>query len=453
MKLPSSYSEALSFSMSLADFERGSRIPDHHTFHLDRMNLLLQAIGEPQNHIPSVHIAGTKGKGSTSAMVTSVMTASGYKTGLATSPHLHSVTERIRHGLKPITQLEFVGLVRDLWPAVEDVSQSGGFGGVTWFEFMVAAAFYNFASNELDFMIVETGLGGRLDATNVIRPEVSAITSISLDHTNILGDTVEKIAAEKGGIIKPDVPVVVAAQPEEVHKVLQSIASKNKSDYIDVSEKYSVRSNLADLTGQAIEIHSDEYSREFKLPLLGSHQVENTAVALGIVDVLKKRGYEIGELEVIKGMEEVKWRARFDVLQVAYPAVIVDGAHNPYSMVRLVETFEAHIKFARVIVLFGSLTNHEMGDMLRAFKELNCEIIGVKSRHPKASRVTEIKEKCDEIDLNFVKGFDLVSEGFTHALSISKPNDLILGTGSLSVAAEIIETYEGIVPETYECFI
>ena len=135
------------------------------------------------------------------------------------------------------------------------------------------------------------------------------------------------------------------------------------------------------------------------------------------------------------------------------PAVIVDGAHNPYSMVRLVETFEAHIKFARVIVLFGSLTNHEMGDMLRAFKELNCEIIGVKSRHPKASRVTEIKEKCDEIDLNFVKGFDVVSEGFTHALSISKPNDLILGTGSLSVAAEIIETYEGIVPETYECFI
>ena len=453
MELPNSYSEALNLSMSLADFERGSRIPDHSTFHLDRMNLLLQAIGEPQNDVPSVHIAGTKGKGSTSAMVTSVMTASGYSTGLITSPHLHSVTERIRHGLKPITQSEFVGLVRDLWPAVENVSRSGGVGGVTWFEFMVAASFHSFASNELDFMVVETGLGGRLDATNVIRPEVSAITSISLDHTNILGDTVEKIAAQKGGIIKPDVPVVVAAQPKGVHRVLQSIASKNNSDYINVSEKYSVRSNRTDLTGQAIEIRSDKYSRDFKLPLIGSHQVENTAVALGIIDVLKKCDYEIGEPEIIKGMEEVKWRARFDVLQAAYPAIIVDGAHNPYSMIRLVETCEAHINFDRVIVLFGSLTNHEMGDMLRVFKELSCEIIGVNSRHPKASRVTEIEEKCDEIHLKFVRGFDLVSEGFTHALSIATPDDLILGTGSLSVAAEIIETYEGIVPEIYECLI
>ncbi|GIS63994.1 MAG: hypothetical protein CM1200mP3_02420 [Chloroflexota bacterium] len=212
-------------------------------------------------------------------MVTSVLTASGYKPGLITSPHLHSVTERIRHGLEPITKPEFVSLVRALWPAVETVSQSGGFGGVTWFEFMIAASFYDFASNDLDFMVVETGLGGRLDATNVIHPEVSAITSISLDHTKILGDTVEKIAAEKGGIIKQGVPVVVSPQQEEVHDVLRSIARKNSSEYVNVSKRYSVKSTDTELTGQTIEVCSNNYVRNFKLPLIGSHQVENTAVA------------------------------------------------------------------------------------------------------------------------------------------------------------------------------
>ena len=453
VKLPNSYPEALALSMSLVDFERGSRIPDHYTFHLERMNLLLHALGEPQNAIPSVHIAGTKGKGSTSAMVTSVLTASGYKTGLITSPHLHSVTERIRHGLEPITKPEFVSLVRELWPTVETVSRSGGFGGVTWFEFMIAASFYNFASNDLDFMVVETGLGGRLDATNVICPEVSAITSISLDHTSILGDTVEKIAAEKGGIIKQGVPVVVSSQQEGVHNVLRAIAFKNMSEYIDVSEKYSVESAHAELTGQTIEVRSNGDIRNFKLPLIGSHQVENTLVAIGVLDVLKNCGYDIGEQSMLKGMEEVKWRARFDVLQVASPTIIVDGAHNPYSMDRLIETCKAHINFDKVIVVFGALTNHEMGDMLLALKKLRCEIIGVESRHPKASSAIEIKTECDEINLRYDEGFGTVSEGFAHALSMAMPNDLILGTGSLSVAAEIIEVYEGLVPEIYEDLI
>ena len=452
-KLPNSYSEALALSMSLVDFERGSRIPDHHTFHLDRMNLLLHALGEPQNEIPSVHIAGTKGKGSTSAMVTSVLTASGYKPGLITSPHLHSVTERIRHGLEPITKPEFVSLVRALWPAVETVSQSGGFGGVTWFEFMIAASFYDFVSNDLDFMVVETGLGGRLDATNVIHPEVSAITSISLDHTKILGDTVEKIAAEKGGIIKQGVPVVVSYQQEKVHDVLRSIARKNSSEYVNVSKRYSVKSTDTELTGQTIEVCSNNYVRNFKLPLIGSHQVENTAIAVGVVDALKNRGYEIGEQSIVKGMEEVKWRARFDVLQAASPAIVVDGAHNPYSMDRLTETCNSYTSFDRVIVVYGSLSTHEMEDMLLALKKLRCEIIGVESRHPKASSATEIKIQCDELNLHYVKGFGEVSDGFAHALSMAKPNDLILGTGSLSVAAEIIEAYEGIVPEIYEDLI
>ena len=453
MKLPQTYAEALTLSMSLVDFERGSRIPDHHTFHLERMNLLLDAIGNPQNSIPSVHIAGTKGKGSTSAMVTSILTASGYKTGLITSPHLHSVTERIRHGLEPITRLAFVDLVRDLWSCVEKVSCSGGFGGVTWFEFMIAASFYDFAKSRLGFMVVETGLGGRLDATNVILPQVSAITSISLDHTNILGDTVEEIAFEKGGIIKSGVPVVVSDQTEGVHDVLHAIAKKNQAQYIKVSDKYSVQSVFHDISGQTLSVRSDDRSRNFKLPLLGTHQIENAAVAIGIIDALKNNGYEIEEQSVIKGLEKIEWRARFDVLQVRSPTIIVDGAHNPYSMERLTETLSNYATFERAIIIYGALSNHEMGDMLLALKKLPCVIVGVKSRHPKASHHSEIEEKCGDINLDYIRGFDDVSEGFIYAQSIARETDVIVGTGSLSVAAEIIENYENILPETYDSLL
>ena len=197
-----SYDGALRRVMGLADFERSTHSPGHAAFHLERMTLLMEQLDCAHLAVPTVHVAGTKGKGSTSAMIASILTAQGYKVGLYTSPHLHSATERIRVNGQPISQQQFAAIVERIWPTVERIGSSGGYGGVTTFEAMTAMAFVHFRDIGADFQVMEVGLGGRLDSTNIVKPRVCAITSISLDHTATLGDTVAKIAFEKAGIIK-----------------------------------------------------------------------------------------------------------------------------------------------------------------------------------------------------------------------------------------------------------
>ena len=201
------FGQAIELSMSLADFERSKSFPGHSTFHLERIRLLSERLDDVHNAVPGVHVAGTKGKGSVSALMTSILTQAGYKTGLFTSPHLHTVRERVRVGLEPISEEDFAVQIEKIWPDVEAVGRDGGYGGVTFFEMLTALAMAHFRDMGVDFQVMEVGLGGRLDSTNVITPEVSVITSISLDHMATLGDTIEKIATEKAGIIKPGRPL------------------------------------------------------------------------------------------------------------------------------------------------------------------------------------------------------------------------------------------------------
>ena len=228
------YEEAVRRASGLVDFERSTHTPGHSEFHLQRVNLLMQRLGDPHLATPTVHVAGTNGKGSTAALVTSVLTAAGHTTGLYTSPSLHSPTERIRVGPTPVSRETFAGLVSDAWPAVEWVGRFGGYGGVSYFELLTTMAFLHFRSIGAAFQVVEVGLGGRLDATNVVDPAVCAITSISLDHTRTLGDTVPLIAREKAGIIKPGVPVVVAPQTEDAMGVIAEVASSRGAELIPV---------------------------------------------------------------------------------------------------------------------------------------------------------------------------------------------------------------------------
>ena len=203
------YKGALKRIMTLPNFERSKRTPGHSAFHLDRLALVLNSLGNPHREVPTIHIAGTNGKGSTASMVTSILTAEGYQVGLYTSPHLHQVIERIRVGLDPIDPEHFAVLVDRIWPEVQNIGQNGGYGALTFFELLTAMAFLYFKEINADLQVIEVGLGGRRDATNLANPEVCTITSISLDHVNTLGNTVEEIALEKAGIIKPRVPVVV----------------------------------------------------------------------------------------------------------------------------------------------------------------------------------------------------------------------------------------------------
>ena len=454
-----SYSEAVDLCLSLADFERNTHSPNHSDFHLERMIFLAQLLGDPQNAVPSVHVAGTKGKGSTCAMVASIIDASGKNVGLATSPHLHSLTERIRFRMNPIPKNDFITLVSDLWPFIEQTSTEGKYGGVTWFEFMVTAAFHYYAVKQADMQVIETGLGGRLDATNILSPVISVITSISLDHTKILGDTVELIAGEKSGIIKRDIPVIVASQPygEQVYPVISEVAKEKSSSVLDVKSAYEVIAEPNDIKTQNIVITGDIDEYSFRLPLMGPHQAENAATAIAVSETLNDLGFEISSSNIKSGLESVHWPARLEVLQDNGPILMVDGAHNTHSASSVVQAINDMrrrdiLKIDRVILIIGVLSGHDSVGVLQQFESLASLTVPVRSRHPRSSPSGLIRDQAQKLGMSLVKPngeMESVRDGVELALSIAGVNDLVLGTGSISVAAEVIEWKQNIDPEIY----
>ncbi|MCH8206045.1 MAG: bifunctional folylpolyglutamate synthase/dihydrofolate synthase [Chloroflexi bacterium] len=444
-----SYEAALEMVMGLADFERSSHSPGHARFHLERMGLLAERLGSPHLQVPTVHIAGTKGKGSTAAMVTSILTAEGYRVGLYTSPHLHSVVERIRVGLEAITQDEFAGLVECVWPAVESAGRDGGYGDVTTFEMLTAMGFQHFQAVGADVQVIEVGLGGRLDSTNIVDPEVSVITSISLDHVVTLGSTLERIASEKAGIIKSGAPVVVAPQPEQALAVFREVARERGAPLVDVEATVAWERRDVDHSGQWATLRGPRDHYDVHLPLLGDHQLENAATAVTAVETLADRGFRISKDSVVTGIREVKWPARLEVLSRAGPLVVVDGAHNPYSMRRLVQAVRDYFRFDRVVLIFGGLGGHSAHGMAAELAELSPAVVAVRSRHPRSVSSDVVAGVASDGGLTVVFQSDDVGEGTRRALEIAGENDLVLATGSLSVAAEVIEEIKGVPAEVY----
>ena len=444
-----SYESALDLVMSLADFERSTHSPGHSSFHLERIGLLMEQFDNCHLDTPTIHVAGTKGKGSTAAMITSILTAQGYKVGLSTSPHLHSAVERIRMGLEPISQDQFAWLVEQIWPKAEWVSRDGGYGGVTTFEMMTAMAFLQFKQAGADFQVMEVGLGGRLDSTNIVNPEVCAITSISLDHVATLGDTVERIALEKAGIIKTGVPVVVAPQSDEAMQVFRRVAGERSAPLVQVDAQISWQKLNSDITGQSFTVKGLRDTYDLRIPLLGDYQLENASTVVATIETLISRGYKVSKDSIVSGMKRVRWPARLEVVSRNGRQVVVDGAHNPYSMGRLVQAVREYFEFDRVILIFGSLGGHSAKGMVTALAELSPQVLAVQSRHPRASPSRIIGEILAENGLPVVFESDHVGEATRRALEIANPDDLILATGSLSVAAEVIEEIKGMTPEIY----
>ncbi|MCH7652974.1 MAG: bifunctional folylpolyglutamate synthase/dihydrofolate synthase [Chloroflexi bacterium] len=443
------YDEALERVMSLADFERSTHSPGHSSFHLERIGLLMERLGNPHLRVPTVHVAGTKGKGSTAAMITSVLAAQGYKVGLYTSPHLHSAVERIRVGLQPISREDFADSVERIWPAIESVASRGGFGGVTTFEALTAMAFDYFRRIDADFQVIEVGLGGRLDATNIVSPEVSVITSISLDHVVTLGDTVEKIAFEKAGIIKRGVPVVVSPQSGEALAVINRVAGEKGAPVVGIGGRVSHKLREADVSGQSFEIRGLSRAYDLWMPLIGEIQLENAATALATLEELRNKGYDISGESVLKGFKNVSWPARFQRLSHEGVEFLVDGAHNPYSMKRLVCTIGEFYSSKTVIVVFGALSGHSAKGMLEELAVLSPTLVCVRSRHPRSAPSHVIRDIASKLGLNIAFETENVGEGTRRAVELSREDDFVLGTGSLSVAAEIIEEIRGMSPELY----
>lgn len=432
------YQAAIDYILSFADYERTSR--SSAIFDTSRIEALLERLGKPHLAAESVHIAGTKGKGSTAAMIASILTASGYKTGLYTSPHLHSFTERIRIDGKPILESEFAALVQKLRPDFDAFNQLGGFGELTTFELLTTMAFAHFENKHVDFQVLETGLGGRLDATNVVHPRVCAITSISLDHTEVLGSTLPQIAAEKAGIIKPGCVVVSAPQHPEVHSVISSTCHQREAFLIEVGKDIVWSITDHSDSSQSFRLNGLCGSYNLTIPLLGEHQLDNAAVAVGVAEALAAGGARISAESIATGLSRVSWPGRLQVL-AHRPLLVVDGAHNSDSAQKLVKALRQHFQFDDVVLVIGTSREKNIAGIVDQFLPISGKVVVTRSRNPRAADISTL---ATEFSIRGVKAreAETVESAVALALREARPGDLVCVTGSLFVVAEAIKYYE-----------
>lgn len=443
------YTSALHHVLGLADLERMADPPGTRPrYDLSRMGSFLQRLGNPHRRVPTIHVTGTKGKGSTSAMVASILGCCGYRVGLYTSPHMHTIRERIQINGAPLSEEEFAGTVERVWPAVEEMVDER----VTTFETLTAMAFYAFAVREMDFQVLEVGMGGTLDATNLVEgPLVCIITSISLDHTAVLGDTVEAIARDKSGIIKPGATVVTAPQPPGVIAILEEACLEAGANLVNVAETYTWKGGSWSLRGQDFQVDGPLGPWQGWLPLLGEHQLENAVCAIAAVEALAGRGVAVPRQRALYGLEQVYWPGRLEVLQES-PLVVADGAHNPYSIQKLVRAVQRHFPADKCILLFGASQGHDLTGIVKAIVELApAAVIATMSRHPRSVPLDRLMREFQDAGLPVQWGGG-VSEGFEQARRMASPNDLILATGSLFTTVEVREQLKGIPVEEYPEF-
>jgi len=387
----SNYADALRYVYSFADYERTAPRSTE-DLRMEGVLALLAAVGDPHKRLRAVHIAGTKGKGSTTAMIGAVLRAAGYSTGSYTSPHLHTHRERYRLGGAPVSEQTFTDLLRDLRPQIEHVRAERS---LTTFEVCTALAFDLFVRERVDWAVVEVGMGGRLDTTNVLTPVLSVITSVSLDHTEVLGETVEQIAWEKAGIIKPGVPVVVARQRPEALDVILRRAAELGSPVDQAHElarveagslvgrtaqEFTLRTTLA-IGGRSLE------GCRVRLPLLGEHQRDNALAAITACVRLSELGglqaQKRLDLEsLLRGLSETRWPGRFEVVE-GRPPIVLDGAHNPDSLARLRATVAEVFEGARPAWVFGTNRGHDSAAMLAELGDGTVYLCS--STHPRAT--------------------------------------------------------------------
>jgi dihydrofolate synthase/folylpolyglutamate synthase len=431
-----SYSRALRFLASLSDYER-LRIVRYNSdnFDLDRMRTLLRKLGNPQDQFRSVHVAGTKGKGSTCAMVAAMLQANGYKVGLYTSPHLVDVRERIQINGQMISHADFSRLVRTMEPLVNHSRPTP-----TYFDVLTAIAFKYFAEQKVQIAVVETGLGGRLDSTNVLRPEVTAITSISKDHMAQLGYTLPKIAEEKAGIFKKDIPAITVVQPPEVEAVFQRVADKVGAplDITGKSIEFSYRFESSRMLGPHNRICLTTANSRFEhlaVPLLGEHQAINCGLALSIIDKLRTRGIAINDARAMEGLTKTVIPGRMEMVS-ATPRVLVDGAHNAASIDAMMKAIGQHIPYDSMVVIFGCCADKDVAGMLEritsgADKVIFTAVNSVRTADPEelAARYVEQYGKMAQVARSLDDALAIANRAVTK-------EDLICITGSFYLVGE-----------------
>lgn len=392
---------------------------------------LCEAFGNPQKRFKSIHVAGTNGKGSTSHMLASVLQSSGYKTGLYTSPHLKSFTERIKINGEDVSEEFVVDFVKRVHPHIASIKPS-------FFEITVVMAFEYFAVQKVDVAVIEVGLGGRLDSTNVITPDLSVITNIGWDHKDLLGDSLEKIAGEKAGIIKPGIPVVVSERQSEVAHVFEGKARQERSKLYFASDELTVTSwekhnrfNFDVFRG------TEEVLRAIPLPLQGLYQQKNLAGVIKSISVLRDLGYNISDIQLKHGLEHVtlqtKLKGRWQKLSVA-PLMICDTAHNIDGVREVVKQINMQ-KVARKHIVWGMVKDKDVSDILALLPQ-EAEYYFCQASIPRAMEAELLAEKAIAVGLHGVVCRD-VNSAIRTALFNASENDLVFIGGSTFVVAEI----------------
>lgn len=433
--IDAAYNLALDYLYSFVDYSlKHSSELAKADFNLDRMRALMAELGNPQDQYLIIHVAGTKGKGSVSALCASALRSGGYKVGLYSSPHLLDYCERIQVDGEPISHEGLVKLVDQMRPAVAKIPK------LTTFEITTALGFLYFAQLKVDAAVVEVGLGGRLDATNVVSPKVSVITSLSFDHMAVLGNTLALIAGEKAGIIKPGVPVVSAPQKDEAIEVLLRIAKERDAPFTLMGKDVTFKPLAHSLNGQTLQISTFNLKPStlmLSIPLLGIHQVVNAATAYA---ALKVGGFKISDKAIQEGFAKVKWPARFEIVR-RKPPVIFDSAHNQDSFAHLRVALDDYFPNLQIYLIFGASEDKNIPGMFQEIKPKVKRMFITKSVHPRALEAEKIQELAlqAEIPNEVVKTVD---SALALALELSqKDGSIVLSAGSMFVTAEVMAAW------------
>lgn len=427
------FNQSLDYLYSFVDYslKKASELAKAE-FNLDRMRALLEKLGNPHLAYPVIHVTGTKGKGSVCALCASALQAGGHKTGLYTSPHLLDYCERIQVNGKPISHDELSDLVDEIKPVVASIPK------LTTFEITTALGFLYFARQGCTAAVIEVGLGGRLDATNVVRPKVAVITSISYDHTAVLGDTLTLIAGEKAGIIKEGIPVVSAPQQREALTVLKKIAAQRLAPITLVGRDVTVAPLLRSLSVQTFQVRSKKIAAlTLSMSLLGAHQVDNAATAFAALEAAEL-GLSYSDIQ--NGFYRVKWPARFEVARQE-PPVIFDSAHNRDSFARLRQTLDEYFPARPVYLVFGVSEDKMLGDMLEEIRPRATRLIATRADHPRALEAEKIVEMAAQAGVES-EAATPVEAALARALELAGSTGIVMSAGSLFVTAEVMRAWE-----------
>ena len=422
------YEEAIKYIKETAKF--GSKLG------LERTEKILELLGNPHKKIKTIHIAGTNGKGSTTAMLTNILVESGYKVGCYISPYIEEFEERIQINNTNIPKGDLAEIITKVATVIEKV-EAMGYGNPTEFEIITCAGFLYFFNKNVDFAVVEVGLGGRLDSTNVILPKLTIISSISMDHMHILGDTVEKIAYEKAGIIKKNTPLILYPQKENVTLVIEDMCIKKNAPLVKVNEKAAKFKEVIKLDGNMYQklVIAGEDTYEIELPLLGVHQIQNCNVVINACESLRKLGIHISKDSIINGLKNVKWPGRLEVMN-KNPMVVLDGAHNIDGIRKLKESIKTYFEYKNLVLILGILADKQVDEMIKEICPLASKIIAVTPHSDRAELSDELKRRIEFYNIQ-CEAIEDYEEAYRRALDYCDSQSLLVISGSLYMVGDM----------------